>query len=390
MTAIPAGSSKPAIISGLGKIIMHVRHVVRQFAPMVGGLEDAVAQLAFHLQRDHGIYGSVVTLDRSFSKLDHRLSSSGEHLGIPIRRIPFRGSTRYPIAPGVIKELDGADIVHVHGIDFFFDFLSATRLLHRCPLVASTHGGFFHTNFASTAKRAWFASMTRLSASGFARIFGSSENDAVTFRRIAPLQTLTIENGVNIDKWRDAGSQELCPTMIFIGRFSVNKDVPALIRLTKALGAPWHLIIAGQPSDLSAKDLHAAAEASGISDRVEIHVGADDATLRALIGRASYIASASRYEGFGLSVVEGMSAGLVPLLRPIPPFQRLVTRANLGLLVDMDDADKAAREVQAFHGNVTSQTRAATIRAANRFGWTNAASYFAREYQSVLKTSAAA
>ncbi len=363
---------------------MHVRHVVRQFSPMIGGLEDAVAQLTAHLQRDHGISGSVITLDRPFGDLDRQLPSTGENMGVPIRRIPFRGSTRYPIAPSVLRELGGADIVHVHGIDFFFDFLAVTRLLHRRPLVASTHGGFFHTDFASTAKRAWFASITRASASGYVRLFGSSENDAATFRRIAPRQTIAIENGVNIDKWHDAGARELCPTMIFIGRFSVNKDVPGLIRLTAALGSPWRLIVAGQPSDLSADNLRAIAQAEGSADRVEIHVGADDAALRTLIGRASYVASASRYEGFGLSVVEGMSAGLVPLLRPIPPFLRLVERTGCGLLVDMDDLVTAARKVREFHFKATLAQRAAAVAAAAQFGWTGVAARFAAEYRNVL------
>lgn len=363
---------------------MHVCHVVRQFSPMIGGLEDAVAQLAAHLQRDHGISGSVVTLNRPFNARGRQLPGVDMHMGIPIRRIPFFGSTRYPIAPGVLKELDDADIVHVHGIDFFFDFLAATRLLHRRPLVASTHGGFFHTDFASAAKRVWFSSITRISAMGYARIFGSSENDATTFRRIAPQQTLAIENGVNIDKWHDAAAREQCPTMIFIGRFSVNKDVPGLIRLLGALGAPWRMILAGQPSDLSVNDLHAIIEAEGAADRVEIHVGADDATLRALIGRSSYIASASRYEGFGLSVVEGMSAGLVPLLRPIPPFRKLVERSGCGLLVNMDDSFLAALQVREFHSMISPAERIKAMSAAAEFSWTGVAARFAAEYRDVL------
>lgn len=363
---------------------MHVRHIVRQFSPMIGGLEDAVAQLAAHLSRDHGISNSVVTLDRSFRDLSSRLPSIDENMGIPVRRIPFRGSTRYPIAPSVLRKLDGADIVHVHGIDFFFDFLSATRALHRRPLVASTHGGFFHTDFASTAKRVWFASITRLSARGYARIFGSSENDAASFRRIAPQQTMAIENGVNINKWHDAAAHESCPTMIFIGRFSVNKDIPGLIRLVAALGSPWRLIVAGQAADLSADDLRNMAQAEGAADRVEIHVGADDAAIRTLIGRSSYIASASRYEGFGLSVVEGLSAGLVPLLRPIPPFQKLVERTECGLLVDMDDLISAALKVREFHSKVSPLERIKAITAAAEFSWTGVAARFAAEYRNVL------
>jgi alpha-1,3-mannosyltransferase len=364
---------------------MHVCHVVRQFAPNVGGMEDAVAQLAAHLRSDHKISGSVVTLNRLFGDLNCQLPRRGEHLGIPIRRIPFRGSTRYPIAPSVLKEIGEADIVHVHGIDFFFDFLAATRWQHRRPLVASTHGGFFHTNFASSAKRAWFASITRLSARSYARIFGSSENDTATFRRIAPRQTIAIENGVNIAKWHDAGAGEPCPTMVFIGRFSVNKDIPALIRLVAALGAPWRLIVAGQPSDLSAEDLRAAAEMNGVAERVEIHVGANDAALRALIGQASYVASASRYEGFGLSVIEGMSAGLVPILRPIPPFQRLVERTGSGLLVDMNDPFIAAHKVRAFHDAAGGGRRNDAVAAASAFSWAGVATRFAAEYRMVLE-----
>ena len=366
---------------------MHVRHVVRQFSPMIGGLEDAVAQLAAHLQRDHGISGSVVTLNRPFNDRGRQLPDIGMHMGIPIRRIPFFGSTRYPIALGVLKELGDADIIHVHGIDFFFDFLAATRLLHRRSLVASTHGGFFHTDFASTAKRAWFSSITRLSAKSYKRIFGSSENDAMTFRRIAPQQTLAIENGVNIDKWHNASAPELCPTMIFIGRFSVNKDVPGLIRLLGSLGSTWRLILAGQPSDLSVDDLRAIIEAEGVVDKVEIHVGADDATLRTLISRSSYIASASRYEGFGLSIVEGMSAGLIPLLRPIPPFKKLVERAGCGLLVDMDAPVSAALKVQEFHSTASLSMRTKAIVTAAEFSWTGVAERFAAEYQDILGDS---
>lgn len=363
---------------------MHVRHVVRQFSPMIGGLEDAVAQLAARLQRDHGISGSVVTLNRPFNDRGEQLPGVGMHMGIPIRRIPFFGSTRYPIALGVLKELDHADIVHVHGIDFFFDFLAATQLLHRRRLVASTHGGFFHTDFASAAKRVWFSSITRFSARSYARIFGSSENDATTFRQIAPQQTLTIENGVNIEKWYDAAAPELVPTMIFIGRFSVNKDVPALIRLLAALGSPWRLILAGQPSDLSVDDLHALAKAEGVFEQIEMHVGADDDALRALIGRSSYIASASRYEGFGLSVVEGMSAGLIPLLRPIPPFRKLVEGADCGLLVEMDNPVSAALKVREFHSKLTPLERAKAISATDKFSWTEVAARFAAEYRAVL------
>jgi alpha-1,3-mannosyltransferase len=39
--------------------------------------------------------------------------------GIPIQRLPWRGSSRYPLAPSVLWHLQSADVVHVHAIDFF-------------------------------------------------------------------------------------------------------------------------------------------------------------------------------------------------------------------------------------------------------------------------------
>src|SRR5439155_12563194 len=106
----------------------------------------------------------VVTLDRLFkSTRKATLPARDAIAGAEIVRIPFIGSSRYPIAPSVIKFVRGADVVHVHGVDFFFDYLAWTKPLHRRRLVASTHGGFFHTQYAARLKQFYFFTMTRLS-----------------------------------------------------------------------------------------------------------------------------------------------------------------------------------------------------------------------------------
>ena len=55
-----------------------------------------------------------------------------------------------------------------------------------------------------------------------------------------------------------------------------------------------------------------------------------DETIKALMRKSSFVASSSEYEGFGIAAVEGMSAGLIPLLSEIPPFRRLIARTGLG------------------------------------------------------------
>ncbi|MGO8586944.1 glycosyltransferase, partial [Rhizobium ruizarguesonis] len=70
--------------------------------------------------------------------------------GIEVVRIPWSGTSRYPLAPQVFRHLADADLVHVHAIYFFFDALAWGRLLHGRPMIVTTHGGLFHTRKYAT------------------------------------------------------------------------------------------------------------------------------------------------------------------------------------------------------------------------------------------------
>ena len=142
---------------------MLIVHVVRQFHPGVGGLENVVLELA-SAQVKAGHRVRVVTLDRLFNDARRQKLPPSETLdGIEIVRIPYFGSSRYPIAFSALRHIKDADLVHVHAIDFFFDYLAWTKPLHGRKLVVSTHGGFFHTTYAALLKRVWFHTLTRLS-----------------------------------------------------------------------------------------------------------------------------------------------------------------------------------------------------------------------------------
>jgi alpha-1,3-mannosyltransferase len=239
VTAPFSHRAAPALPAGT-----RVIHVVRQFLPNRGGLEDVVANLC-RAQLALGLKPSVVTLDRLFSRPELVLPASEVIDGIPITRIPFRGSTRYPLAPEVFKHLREADLVHVHAIDFFFDALALGWLLHRKPLVATTHGGFFHTSDFAGLKKLWFNGPTRLSAQVYRGIAGCSTNDARMFERLAPGKVRVIENGVDLDKFAGASSPDPQRRLVSIGRFSKNKRPDRLIATMAAL-APARSILASR------------------------------------------------------------------------------------------------------------------------------------------------
>jgi alpha-1,3-mannosyltransferase len=369
---------------------MKVVHIVRQFSPSIGGFEDVVLNLCRELRSTHGFDASVVTLDRLFSDRRTRLAPREVIEGIPVTRIPFFGSNRYPIAPGLFGQIGGADLLHVHAIDYFFDALALTRWLHGKPMVASTHGGFFHTGFAAGFKKVYFNTVTRMSCRAYDRVCASSESDRAIFTRVTKQNLTLVENGVDILKWRDAGSAAIHPTLIFIGRFATNKRVAHLFPILHELrkfNPSWRLIVAGREYDQRIPELEEISAVAGVRDAVKFVNAPTDAECRALIGAASYFISGSAHEGFGLSAVEALSAGLIPVLSDIPPFRQLIDRSGVGRLIDVLAPAEAARSVQQLHESYQANAvgwRAQAIQAANRYTWPAIAAQFVDIYASAL------
>jgi len=368
---------------------MHVVHVVRQFYPSIGGLETVVMELAC-AQLAHGHDMRVVTLDRLFNaKNDVPLAANEKLSGIDVIRIPYRGSNRYPIAPSVLNFIKSADIVHVHAIDFFFDYLAWTKPFHKKPIVASTHGAFFHTSFAARFKRIYFNTITRLSAARYDGIVAISSADQDLFSKIYP-NVICIENGVNTRRFLGASAKVPKKTIISIGRFSDNKRLDRLISFISRLRTrdpDWTLVIAGHRSDLGIDDLTLLAERAGRLNAVHVIESPSDDDLRNIMKDCSVIASSSEYEGFGLTAVEGMAAGLFPLLSDIPSFRHLVSKTGVGMLVDFSNADEATVKFLRQWEQITKsyeKVRAAAIQGAQQYEWAPVSASYEQLYEKIL------
>ncbi len=362
-------------------------HVVRQFLPNRGGLEDVVANLARQtLKRGYRV--RVVTLNSLFTAADHKLPERETIDGIEVIRIPWSGSSRYPVAPQVFRHLGDADLIHVHAIDFFFDVLAWGRFLHRKPMVVTTHGGFFHTKKFLTIKKIWFRTLTRLSASAYRRVVCCSASDLSQFIRIAP-DGIAIENGADIGKFADAASRAPERRIVTIGRFSVNKRLDLLLDAMAALvrrNSDWHLDIIGAESDLDATDVKREIAARSLQTSVTLTVSPDNKTIRDIIAKASLMASASEYEGFGIVALEAMSAGLQPVLNSNEAYRVLAGRHDAILLADFTNPEAAADALEQGYRNVRDQgtaLRGSLIEAAHAYSWDAVAERYIDLYRSI-------
>ncbi|MBB3915877.1 glycosyltransferase family 4 protein [Rhizobium fabae] len=362
-------------------------HVVRQFLPNRGGLEDVVANLGRQTVR-RGYRVRVVTLDSLFTAPEDKLPPRENIDGIDVVRIPWSGSSRYPLAPQVFRHIGDADLVHVHAIDFFFDALAWSRLLHGKPMIVTTHGGFFHTRKYAAIKKIWFRTLTRASATAYRRVVCCSASDLRQFSEIVP-DSLLIENGADIGKFADAASRRAKRRVVTIGRFSVNKRLDHLLNAMAALKTrhpEWHLDIVGAESDLNRANLEDEIESRNLTGRVTLHVSRDNDTIRRIIAEASLFASASEYEGFGLVALEAMSAGLLPVLNANDAFQTLAGRHPVIRLADFENSGAAAAAIEAAYEDFAREPdaiRAGLLDAARGYSWDIVAGRYIDLYRSL-------
>lgn len=362
-------------------------HVVRQFLPNRGGMEDVVANLARQTLR-RGYRVRVVTLDSLFTTPENKLPVREIIDGIEVVRIPWSGSSRYPVAPQVFHHIGDADLIHVHAIDFFFDALAWGRFLHRKPMVVTTHGGFFHTRKFLVIKKVWFRTLTRLSAMAYRRVVCCSASDLSQFVQIAP-DGIAIENGADIGKFADAASRTPERRLVTIGRFSVNKRLDHLLDAMAALAKRnpgWRLDVIGAESDLNANDVRREIAARSLETSVTLTISPDNRTIRDIIARASLFVSASEYEGFGLVALEAMSAGLQPILNSNEAYRALAGRHEEIILTDFTRPEAAADAIEEAYRKVTTEgaaLRVNLIDATNAYSWDAVAQRYMDLYRSI-------
>lgn len=369
---------------------LEIVHIVRQYAPRIGGLESFVAKLAAEQRKTYRRV-RVVTCDRIFTDPETLLPATETIDGIEVRRLPYLGSDRYPIMRGLLKAIASADIVHVHAVDFAFDMMALTKPLHRKTLVATTHGGFFHTSAYSTLKKIWFQTLTRTSARMYDGLVCCSESDLAQFRPIAGDRAQLVMNGVDVEKFAGASASQLTRNMVTLGRFSTNKRLDRLIDVVASLTADdplWHLDICGVPSGVSVDDLDRLIAARGLGGTIDIHVGLPTEGLRDVIGRSSFFVSASEYEGFGLALVEAMSAGLLPVVNRNSAFEALAASHPGVTTCDFAHPGDVAERLRGLHLAATENLaalRQEAMGAVRGFAWGRVKAEYDRIYAAAHK-----
>lgn len=263
--------------------------------------------------------------------------------------------------------------------DVFFAGAYTAPLALGVPLAVTIHDVSFaaHPEWFRPREGARRRLLTRQAARAAEIVFTDSlfSRDEILERlAVSADRVRVIPPGVTL---RTAGTAPREPLVMFAGSILNRRRLPATITAFAAATATRpeaRLVIAGADRSYPALDLAALATAAGVGKRVEIRDYVPEAELDTLYGRASVFVFLSEYEGFGLTPLEALSAG-VPIVVLDTPIAREVYGDAAWYVPKDADVRAATQAIRTLLEDQASRDRllAAAPGVLARYSWDTAA-----------------
>lgn len=173
--------------------------------------------------------------------------------------------------------------------------------------------------------------------------------------------------------------------VLHVGHRFGHKNVDLLYRAFAEVSRrqpDLHLVICGR----AAPDERARLAELGIAERTVV-LDPDDDQLASVYHRAALLCFPSRYEGFGLPVVEAMAAGCPVVVADTPTLVEVA--GDAAVVVGPDDVDGLAARIEEIlaDGAVADQLRERGRQRARDYSWRRTAERTARAYDLAFASS---
>lgn len=338
------------------------------FYPSIGGVEKQVEDLCIHLKK-LGHTSDVLCLNKSPSGKE-KLKNYEKYKKIKIFRVPYLDLKFYKPAFIPLNIIKNYDILHIHGLGFLTDILCLTKRMHKRPVVLSTHGGIFHTKTLLPLKKVYFKLWLRWLFKKIDKIIADSYQDKLLFSEITK-NIMVIENSINYSNF--ANRKKKKRMMVYVGRISKNKRIDHLIDMLYYLKCKLKkikLYIVGEDWENLLEKLTKKVKEKNIEESIIFTGKVGEEEKLKIVKQAQFVVSASEYEGFGVSVIEAMAAGCIPLLNDIPVFRHFVKSDQHGLIVNYSKPKEAAKRIYDFIRKINlKKARSNAQKTAKRYDW---------------------
>ncbi len=310
---------------------MKVLMVLPGIGPALGGPPRAAIEMATALA-DRGVAVDIVTTNANgISRLDVPTETWIDRGSWRIRHFRCRGPTKYALSGALLawlaRNVSNYDVVHTIGI-FSLPVTVASLLCRRrgIPYVMSLHGMLepWALTHKAWKKRLYFPLFEKpaLIRAGAIQVLTAAEAKAVAAMAI-DTRVEIVPNGINpLEQAAAAGPERFLDAyprlrgkkrILFLGRLDPVKGIdllaPALARVRVQCPAA-HLVVAGPDNVGYRTQAESFFFAEGCAEHVTFTgMLTGDLKDSALCAADAYVAP-SRTEGFSVSILEAMAAGL--------------------------------------------------------------------------------
>ena len=267
------------------------------------------------------------------------------------------------------------------GLDLFFAPAYSAPLRLTVPTVVTMHDVSFIAHpewfgWREGLRRRWLAERVIaradaiISVSAFTRAEILQYYDGVTPERVR-----VVRSGIT-PRPTPATDRDSPPSVLFVGSIFNRRHLPTLIRAfadARRTFPTAQLTVVGDNRTFPRQDLASSIRQAGVEDSVSMRSYVSESELSELYRRATVFVFLSEYEGFGLTPLEAMSAGV-----PVVVADTTVARELYGdaaLFVPVADATATAAAIRTLLADqsVRDQQRQRAAALLPAFTWTRAA-----------------
>ena len=323
----------------------------------------------------------------------------------------------------MVSDIQGADLVHSH--TWYANFTGQVAgALHGIPHLITAHsleplrpwkeqqlGGGYRLS-SQIEKNAYEA------ASGIIAVSNGMRNDILrAYPQLNPEKVSVVHNGIDLEAFQAADNPELVRangvnpeqrSVVFVGRITMQKGLPYLLKAAKELPGDVQLVLcAGAPDtpQILQEVTELVEELRKVRENViwvEKHLSRQE--LIAMLSAATVFACPSIYEPLGIVNLEAMACGTPVVATATGGIPEVVSHNETGLLVPIDQVmdgsgkplDEAkfvadfARALNDMleHPKLAEFGKAGRDRVEKHFSWDTIAAETIRVYQSAIQASA--
>lgn len=296
---------------------------------LINGGGERVLEKSIPELLNNGILPTVVFIGAA-KNLDRQICARIEHAGATIAT-----------GRSAIKNLLQSDIIHLYNLNVFVKLLPLLLLNRLPPAICHIHGS---ATTANSLSRKLFLRYRHHLAN---RIYVSKASRESYRDPEADVISNPVELASNPQQKLASSADPL--RLVSVNRLETVKNLPrqlrALAEINDARSATCTLDVFGQGSQWS--ELHKLAASLNIEDLVTFHGSVANSELLAFMPNFDIFISTSNAEGFGIALVEALSANLKCVVTRIPAYVEIEN--EVGSISFLPNEAKESPEADADH-----------------------------------------